>query len=251
MYNKTLHFCRQEQSKEGDGWRRCCARSVLRGYAGHTGETTQGQSFVCWTQHRRKRRMNWHFRPGVLGPQDFQFCLVIASRTANRFSAERGYKPGQPSSSWRTPSLTKLDPWPHHLTNITRPAFTLSQRVLVEFAAASIKLCHLRQCIFPYFHCCIFVSLVLVLVQVAFSIRGLSRKEIRKLTVKNEMYVKSMKHTISHPTLHKSASCESLALKVSRSFSGPMTLESGTELLGPDEVRLFVLLWLFLLVPNS
>ncbi len=78
---------------------------------------------------------------------------------------------------------------------------------------------------------------ICVFSQAAFSIRGLSRKEIRKLTVKNEMYVKSMKHTVSHQKLPKSASCESLALKVSRSFSGPMALEADSGLLAANEVR--------------
>ena len=61
--------------------------------------------------------------------------------------------------------------------------------------------------------------------QAAFGIRGLSRKEIRKHEVRAEMFVNSLRHAPLPQTIPKSESCDSLNLKVSRSFSGP--IESG------------------------
>ena len=56
--------------------------------------------------------------------------------------------------------------------------------------------------------------------RVAFGIRGLSRKQIRKLMTKEEMYVTSTRHVAAMPhNLPTSASCDSLNMKVSRSFS--------------------------------
>ena len=56
--------------------------------------------------------------------------------------------------------------------------------------------------------------------------------------MENEMYVKSMKDSTSQPTLTKSASCESLTMKVSRSFSGAMAQQSGSHLLDLDQASL-------------
>lgn len=51
----------------------------------------------------------------------------------------------------------------------------------------------------------------------------LTRVQIRKLEKKSEMYVKSLRHqSYDKNALKKSESCESLNLKVSRSFSGPI-----------------------------
>lgn len=51
----------------------------------------------------------------------------------------------------------------------------------------------------------------------------LTRVKVRKLEKKNEMYVKSLRHqSYDRNALKKSESCESLNLKVSRSFSGPI-----------------------------
>ncbi|CAH1781490.1 unnamed protein product [Owenia fusiformis] len=59
------------------------------------------------------------------------------------------------------------------------------------------------------------------LLKVAFGIRGISRKEIARFGTKNEMFLKSQNNMAEVPHLPKSTSCESLDLKVSRSFSGP------------------------------
>ncbi|XP_074657980.1 GTPase-activating protein skywalker-like isoform X1 [Tubulanus polymorphus] len=57
------------------------------------------------------------------------------------------------------------------------------------------------------------------LFKVAFrNLRGFTKKEIHKLQVKNEMYLNSVRH-LQVPHLTKSASCESLDLKVSKSAS--------------------------------
>ncbi|CAD5116941.1 DgyrCDS5780 [Dimorphilus gyrociliatus] len=51
----------------------------------------------------------------------------------------------------------------------------------------------------------------------------LTRAQVRKLEKKNEMYVKSLRHqSYDKNALKKSESCESLNIKVSRSFSGPI-----------------------------
>ena len=79
---------------------------------------------------------------------------------------------------------------------------------------------------------------VSAILQTAFGIRGLSRKQITKLTVKEEMHVTSARRIASMPqNLPTSASCESLNLKVSRSFSGPINLQNvGSGLVSSDEV---------------
>lgn len=58
--------------------------------------------------------------------------------------------------------------------------------------------------------------------QVSFGFKGLSKKSIQKLTVKNEMYVRSKRNMVANSMGHqipKSASCESLNLKVSLPFT--------------------------------
>ena len=52
-----------------------------------------------------------------------------------------------------------------------------------------------------------------------FAIRAFSRKEIDKLTVKNGMLVKSNRNFMDASHITRSASYESLDLKISRSFS--------------------------------
>ncbi|XP_064638457.1 GTPase-activating protein skywalker-like isoform X2 [Lineus longissimus] len=64
------------------------------------------------------------------------------------------------------------------------------------------------------------------LLKVAFSIRGFSHKEIKKLQIKNEMFLTSKRHMQQVPHLTKSASCDSLDLKVSKSMSGGFELRT-------------------------
>ncbi|KAL3847322.1 hypothetical protein ACJMK2_018237 [Sinanodonta woodiana] len=59
--------------------------------------------------------------------------------------------------------------------------------------------------------------------KVGFSIRGLSRKELRKLQVKHEMYINSRSLITSHELSNSSSGTN---LKVSRSFSGHIALQN-------------------------
>ncbi|XP_053404919.1 GTPase-activating protein skywalker-like [Mercenaria mercenaria] len=67
------------------------------------------------------------------------------------------------------------------------------------------------------------------LLKTGFSIRGLTRKEIRKLQVKHEMYITSTKH------INNFNESQAGRLSMSRSFSGPIVLQNlGTDTLTVD-----------------
>ncbi|XP_060604259.1 GTPase-activating protein skywalker-like isoform X2 [Ruditapes philippinarum] len=67
------------------------------------------------------------------------------------------------------------------------------------------------------------------LLKTGFSIRGLGRKEIRKLQVKHEMYVTSTKH------VNNFNEGQASRLSITRSFSGPIVLQNlGTDTLTVD-----------------
>ena len=73
----------------------------------------------------------------------------------------------------------------------------------------------------------------LLFYQVAFSIKGLSRKEIKKLHLKHSMYIKSV--TKAH--IHDDQNGGGLRVSMSRSFSGPIILQSlHSSVLTPDMV---------------
>ena len=78
---------------------------------------------------------------------------------------------------------------------------------------------------------CVMCSLLFY--QVAFSIKGLSRKEIKKLHLKHSMYIKSV--TKAH--IHDDQNGGGLRVSMSRSFSGPIILQSlHSSVLTPDMV---------------
>ena len=82
-------------------------------------------------------------------------------------------------------------------------------------------------------------TILCAIFQVAFQIRRFSRKELRKHQLKADIYINSLRNvTITH-TLPKSESCDSLNIKVSSSFSGPLpTYESG--IINDDQVGVCV-----------
>lgn len=68
--------------------------------------------------------------------------------------------------------------------------------------------------------------LLLPILQVAFGIRGLSKKEIAKLKIKKEMFVQSKINVSSMQTsMPTSPSVDSLSVKVVRSHSGPISVQ--------------------------
>ncbi|XP_048249907.1 GTPase-activating protein skywalker-like isoform X2 [Haliotis rufescens] len=74
--------------------------------------------------------------------------------------------------------------------------------------------------------------------KIAFGIRGLSRKEIKRLELKHEMYINSRIHIHSAKTdlMMRRASTHSIGVPMSRSFSGPIIMQhmKGSSVLTPD-----------------
>lgn len=67
--------------------------------------------------------------------------------------------------------------------------------------------------------------------QTGFGVRGLTRKEIRRLQVKHEMYITSTKNIANYND-------KAGPMAISRSFSGPIVLQNiGTNMLTPDMVN--------------
>ncbi|XP_050388396.1 GTPase-activating protein skywalker isoform X2 [Patella vulgata] len=77
------------------------------------------------------------------------------------------------------------------------------------------------------------------LLKVAFGIRGLTRKEIKKLQVKNEMYVNSKSHIANHEISRVGSNHSVHGVPLSRSFSGPIILQHvGTSILNVEMIHL-------------
>ncbi|XP_071086647.1 GTPase-activating protein skywalker-like isoform X3 [Haliotis cracherodii] len=74
--------------------------------------------------------------------------------------------------------------------------------------------------------------------KIAFGIRGLSRKEIKRLELKHEMYINSRIHIHSakNDLMMRRASTHSIGVPMSRSFSGPIIMQhmKGSSVLTPD-----------------
>ena len=77
------------------------------------------------------------------------------------------------------------------------------------------------------------------MLQVAFGIRGLSRKAVAKLKIKQEMIVQSKINVWSmQSSMPTSPSVDSLSVKVVRSHSGPINAQDiHATLLNLDQVR--------------
>ncbi|KAK3094923.1 hypothetical protein FSP39_007929 [Pinctada imbricata] len=70
------------------------------------------------------------------------------------------------------------------------------------------------------------------LMKKCFGIRSLTRKEIRKLQVKHEMLLKS-RNFLNHEMV-KSMSNQSMGMQLTKSFSGPITLNSDSSIIKTD-----------------